>query len=338
MVVTLIQNRNKISKKAMEEVMGFFEPDLLLIENSLKKHFASHISFVNQVSGHILFAGGKRLRPLLTVCAARLCGFEGEDIYDLAAVPEYLHAASLLHDDVVDGGEKRRGKTPAYKLWGNSAAVLVGDFMYARAIELATRFEDIRIARAISKTVALMAEGEIIQLLHAKVPSFDEETYFKVVDRKTASLISTSCRIGAYLAKGSRDKVDAISGYGLLVGQAFQLVDDLLDYMADSEELGKAVGTDLAEGKLTLPIVVGLEKASPEQRERLKAILSQGYVTPSEFKWVKEVLLETGAIKYTYTRAKGLINSACERLDIFPHSEIMENLKVLAGYVLERRK
>lgn len=337
-MVNLIHSNQKVSKKAMEEVMDFFRPDLMKIETTLKRHFASHISFVNQVSGHILFAGGKRLRPLLTVCAARLCGFEGEEVYDLSAVPEYLHAASLLHDDVVDGGEKRRGKTPAYKIWGNSAAVLVGDFLYARAIELATRFEDIRIARAISKTVALMAEGEIIQLLHAKVPSFDEDTYFRVVDRKTAALISTSCRIGAYFAGGSMERVEAISNYGLFVGQAFQLVDDVLDYTADAEEFGKAIGTDLAEGKLTLPIVVAMERAGAEKRERLNAILGQGYITPADFRWVKELLLETGGLKYTVNKARTLIKTACDRLEVFPPSTTRENLKILARYVLERRR
>ncbi len=331
---------NKISgsKRSFDQVMDFFQPDFVKIETTLKKHFASHISFVNQVSSHIIFAGGKRLRPLLTVCAAKLCDYNSEDIYDLSAVPEYLHAASLLHDDVVDAGEMRRGKTPAYKIWGNSAAVLVGDFLYARAIELATRFEDIRIARAISKTVALMSEGEIIQLLHAKVPSFDEKTYFDIIYRKTAALISTSCRIGAIMAKGSLDEIEALSNYGLCIGQAFQMVDDVLDYTADSSEFGKVIGTDLAEGKLTLPIVVALERASRKNRDRLMNLLCQGYASMSDFNWVRELLMETGGIHYTIKKARGLVDLACESLDIFPDSLIKSNMKVLALYVLERKK
>ncbi len=326
------------SKKSLKEVMDFFQPDFVKIETTLKRHFASHISFVNQVSSHIIFAGGKRLRPLLTVCSAKLCNYQSDDIYDLAAVPEYLHAASLLHDDVVDAGEMRRGKTPAYKIWGNSAAVLVGDFLYARAIELATRFEDIRIARAISKTVALMSEGEIIQLLHAKVPSFDEKTYLDVIYRKTAALISTSCRIGAIMAGGTLDEIEALTNYGLCIGQAFQMVDDVLDYTADSTEFGKVIGTDLAEGKLTLPIVVALEKASRKNRDRLMNLLCQGYASTSDFNWVRELLMETGGIQYTIKKAKNLVDRACESLDIFPDSMIKTNMKVLALYVLERKK
>ncbi len=325
-------------KKSLKEVMDFFHPDFVKIETTLKRHFASHISFVNQVSSHILFAGGKRLRPLLTVCSARLCNYEDSDIYELSAVPEYLHAASLLHDDVVDAGEMRRGKTPAYKIWGNSAAVLVGDFLYARAIELATRFEDVRIARAISKTVALMSEGEIMQLLHAKVPSFDEKTYLDVIYRKTAALISTSCRIGAIMAGGSMDEVEALTNYGLYIGQAFQMVDDVLDYTADSSEFGKVIGTDLAEGKLTLPIVVALEKASKNDREKLMSLLCQGYSSTSDFKWVKGLLMQTGGIQYTIKKAKNMIDQACKSLDIFPDSVIKTNMKILALYVLERKK
>ncbi len=326
------------SKKSLKEVMDFFQPDFVKIETTLKRHFASHISFVNQVSSHIIFAGGKRLRPLLTVCSAKLCSYNSEDIYDLSAVPEYLHAASLLHDDVVDAGEMRRGKTPAYKIWGNSAAVLVGDFLYARAIELATRFEDIRIARAISKTVALMSEGEIIQLLHAKVPSFDEKTYLDVIYRKTAALISTSCRIGAIMAGGSLDEIEALSNYGLYIGQAFQMVDDVLDYTGDSNEFGKAIGTDLAEGKLTLPIVVALERAPRKSRDRLMNMLCQGYASTSDFHWARQLLLETGGIQYTIKKARNLVDLACENLDIFPDSMIKTNMKVLAMYVLERKK
>ncbi len=326
------------SKKSLKQVMDFFQPDFVKIETTLKKHFASHISFVNQISSHIIFAGGKRLRPLLTVCAGKLCDYHSEDIYDLSAVPEYLHAASLLHDDVVDAGEMRRGQTPAYKIWGNSAAVLVGDFLYARAIELATRFEDIRIARAISKTVALMSEGEIIQLLHAKVPSFDEKTYLDVIYRKTAALISTSCRIGAIMAGGSLEEIEALSNYGLYIGQAFQMVDDVLDYTGDSNEFGKAIGTDLAEGKLTLPIVVALERASRKNRDRLMNLLCQGYASSSDFNWARELLLETGGIQYTIKKARSLIDLACESLDLFPDSLIKTNMKVLALYVLERKK
>ncbi len=321
-----------------KEILKRFEPEFKRIEAALQRHFSSHISFVNEISAHILFAGGKRLRPLLTVCAARLCGKDGDDPYELSAVPEYLHAASLLHDDVVDAGQMRRGRPPAYKIWGNSPAVLVGDFLYARAIHLASSFGDVRIARAISETVALMSEGEIIQLLHAKNPRFDEETYFKVIDRKTAALISTSCRIGALLGNGSERKVDALARYGLSLGQAFQMIDDVLDYTADTQELGKAVGTDLAEGKVTLPIVKALKEAGPGARKRLISLLGQGLPSKEKLEWVRNLLEATGGIAYTRRKAEALIASACQHLDIFPKTQVREFMKGLARYVLERKK
>lgn len=325
-------------RPALDNILDFCKPDFARIEQALSRHFSSHISFVNEISRHILFAGGKRLRPLLTVCSARLCGKNHEDVYDLSAVPEYLHAASLLHDDVVDEGEMRRGRTPAYKIWGNKATVLVGDFLYARAIELASRFGDVRIARAIAETVALMSEGEIIQLLQAKNPNFDEDTYLEIIDRKTASLISVSCRIGALLAKAGESEVQALTDYGICLGRAFQMIDDILDYTADADELGKAIGTDLAEGKITLPIVIALEKASPGERKRLLKVLEDGSPPHEDLLWVKDLLANIGGLDYTRRRAKALIISACEGLETFAQSETRDLLQGLAWFVLERRK
>jgi len=322
----------------VKNILDSFKPDFEKIEQVLSRHFTSHIPFVNEVSRYILFAEGKRLRPLLTVCAARLCGKDDDAVFDLSAVPEYLHAASLLHDDVVDGGVMRRGKSPAYKIWGNKATVLVGDFLYGRAIELASRFEDTRIAETIAETVALMSEGEIIQLLQAKTPSFDEETYLEIINRKTASLISASCKIGALLAGAGKSKVQALSDYGLYMGQAFQMIDDILDYTADASELGKAIGTDLAEGKITLPLVVAIEKASSREKERLLQVLSDGNSSEKEFVWVKDLLSNTGGLDYTRSRAKVLVGLACENLEIFAPLETKDLLHGLAWFVLERHK
>ena len=319
-------------------ILDSFKPDFEKIEQVLNRHFASHIPFVNKVSQYILFAGGKRLRPLLTVCAARLCGRDDDAVFGLSAVPEYLHAASLLHDDVVDGGVMRRGKSPAYKIWGNKATVLVGDFLYGRAIELASRFGDTRIAEAIAETVALMSEGEIIQLLQAKTPSFDEETYLEIISRKTASLISASCKIGALLAGAGKSEVQALSDYGLYMGQAFQMIDDILDYTADAGELGKTIGTDLAEGKITLPLVVAIEKASSREKERLLQVLSGGNPSEKEFVWVKDLLANTGGLDYTRSRAKALVGLACESLETFAPLETRDLLHGLAWFVLERHK
>jgi octaprenyl-diphosphate synthase len=319
-------------------ILDSFKPDFEKIEQVLSRHFASHIPFVNEISQYILFAEGKRLRPLLTVCAARLCGRDDEAVFDLSAVPEYLHAASLSHDDIVDGGMIRRGRSSAYKIWGNKATVLVGDFLYARAIELASRFGDNRIATAIAETVALMSEGEIIQLLQAKNPSFDEETYLEIIKRKTASLISASCKIGALLAGAKKSKIQALSDYGLYLGQAFQMIDDILDYTADASELGKAIGTDLAEGKITLPLVVAIEKASSREKEILLQVLRGANPSEEELVWVKNLLSSTGGLDYTRSRAKALVTLACEGLETFASSETKDLLHGLARFVLGRSK
>ncbi|MGB9712815.1 MAG: polyprenyl synthetase family protein [Dissulfurimicrobium sp.] len=319
----------------LEQLKPYFER----LDSRMSSCFASHMPFINEITGHILFAGGKKVRPLLTVLSAILCGREIDEAYDLALVPEYLHAASLLHDDVVDDGKLRRGKPPAYTIWGNKATVLAGDFLYARAIELATRFEDIRIARVTAETVALMSEGEVMQLLHSKNPDFfDEQTYMDIIYRKTAALISMSCKIGALFAGADDTRVNALSNYGLCLGKAFQMIDDLLDYTADTKEFGKAVGADLAEGKLTLPLVYGLSIASPKEKSEIFLILKKDKHSPEELAWIKDLLETKGAFKYTKDKAEELIRIGCNGLDIFGSSETAGILKRLARFVVERRK
>ncbi|NIA08452.1 MAG: polyprenyl synthetase family protein [Nitrospiraceae bacterium] len=327
-----------IHRSGPDNIMDSFKTDFEQIEQVLNKHFSSHEPFINKVIQYILFAEGKRLRPLLTVCSARLCGKNDKAVYNLSVVPEYLHAASLLHDDVVDGGKMRRGRTPAYKIWGNKAAVLVGDFLFAKAIDLASRFGIINIAKTIAKTVALMSEGEIIQLLQMEAQRFDEATYMEIIYKKTASLISTSCRIGALLAGAEEEKVEALGNYGLYLGQAFQIIDDILDYTAKPNELGKALGTDLAEGTLTLPLVVAIKKASARERERLVQILKGGNPSHEDFIWVSNMLVSTGGTDYARGQAKALISSACEALEVFPGSKTKDSLQELAWFVLDRRK
>lgn len=322
----------------MGELLDFFTHDFDRIEASLRQRFESENPFINEVCGHILFAGGKRIRPLLTVCAARLCNCSDGRAYELSAVPEYLHAASLLHDDVVDGGILRRGRPAAYTIWGNKAVVLVGDFLYARAIELATRFDNVPIARTIAETVALMSEGEIIQLLKAKAGSLDEKTYMDIIHRKTGALISASCAIGAHLAGADKTKVDALSEFGRLIGLAFQMVDDVLDYASDPQDLGKAVGTDLAEGKTTLPLLIAMERSGAGDRSRITRILASEEASDDDHAWVHDLLAGTGALDDTRKRAQTYIEEACGRISIFEPTETRDRLMGLARYILERKK
>ncbi len=325
----------------MSKVHPILEPclkDLSTIESVLSDHFKSYVPFITEVSSYILFAGGKRLRPLLTVLAARLCGRHDQQVYELSAVPEYLHVASLLHDDVVDAGELRRGRPPAYKKWGNKAAILTGDFLYARAIYLASNFGDVRIASTIAKTVSLMAEGEVLQLLRAKTIDFDENTYNDVIYRKTAALIHASCKIGALWAGAEEKKIVALEEYGIKLGLAFQMIDDLLDYTADTSELGKKTGTDLAEGKITLPVVIAFQRVDERDRRYLKRLFESKIVLDKDFDRVKDILLDTGAATYTKEKAKELIDDACEGLSCFAQVKEKRVLEDIARYVIERRK
>ncbi len=323
--------------KSVKDLLSQYNADFELIESAMKKHFSSHVPLVNEVSEHILFSGGKRLRPLLAVISSRLCGRNEDILFDLSIVPEYLHAASLLHDDVIDEGLLRRGKEPAYKVWGNKAAVLAGDYLYARAIDLASQFGDTRIAEAISKTVAFMAEGEIIQLLEIDNPSYSEEIYDDIIFRKTASLISCSCKIGALFANGSEEEIKALEDYGRNLGMAFQIVDDLLDFTADEKDLGKRLGTDLAEGKVTLPILTALKNGPRDDTERLKSILVKKSSDPKDLEWVRYMLLKSGSLDYSYGRAKNCIDHALKCLEPFDNSKEKELFHELALFVLKRK-
>ncbi len=323
--------------KSVKDLLSQYNADFELIESAMKKHFSSHVPLVNEVSEHILFSGGKRLRPLLAVISSRLCGRNEDILFDLSIVQEYLHAASLLHDDVIDEGLLRRGKEPAYKVWGNKAAVLAGDYLYARAIDLASQFGDTRIAEAISKTVAFMAEGEIIQLLEIDNPSYSEEIYDDIIFRKTASLISCSCKIGALFANGSEEEIRALEDYGRNLGMAFQIVDDLLDFTADEKDLGKRLGTDLAEGKVTLPILTALKNGPRDDTERLKSILVKKSSDPKDLEWVRYMLLKSGSLDYSYGRAKNCIDHALKCLEPFDNSKEKELFHELALFVLKRK-
>ena len=323
----------------MTHFLNGLEPVFNKIENAMTRRFSSHLPFVNEVSEYILFSGGKRIRPFLSVCSARICGHDGDEaVYDLSVVPEYLHAASLLHDDVIDGGEVRRGKPAAYKVWGNKATVLVGDHLYAKAIELASSFNDVRISKTISGTVALMSEGEIIQLLESQKSSFNEETYYKIIHRKTAALISASCRIGALFAGADDEKVEALTTYGHNLGLVFQIVDDMLDFTADEDELGKSLGKDLSEGKITLPIAHAMAKSSKDDHETLLRILAFENITQEDLNRVCDILEKTGSLNMCRKKAESLINEACKKLSLFPDSATKTLLLELAAYVLKRRR
>ncbi len=245
-----------------ERILARVEPDLLQINKALAENLDPKTPLVEKVAGHILFAGGKRLRPLLMVLGARLCNYQHSDIFTYAIMGEYLHAATLLHDDLIDGGELRRGRPAAHTVYGPEIAVLTGDFLLARAIQMAAQTQNIDVVQTITGITEAMSIGEIDQLDHIGDSGLTEDQYMEIIRRKTAILFEGTCRCGALIADAPSDPVDALTTYGYHLGMAFQIADDLLDYTADSTTLGKKAGADLREGKLTLPLIRALKAAS----------------------------------------------------------------------------
>jgi octaprenyl-diphosphate synthase len=325
-------------KTLKEKILDAIEPDLAAIEGELTANLEPHVPLVSHVAKYILFSGGKRIRPVLMVLSARLCGYEGSFDKTLSVVFEYLHAATLLHDDLVDGAEVRRGNPVAYSIWGNPATVLVGDFLLARSMSIATKTGIMPIVETITQTTADMSEGEIHQLVHRGNPGLSESEYMEVIRRKTACLIQAACRVGALLAGASQDKVDALTQYGQDLGCAFQLLDDLLDYIADAEVLGKATGTDLKEGKMTLPLIHAVSQASDNDRQQIDRIIRSEAETEGDFETILQLVKKYGGIPYTKEKAKALVDRAKVCLEAFESSSTRCLLENLADYVLMRDK
>src|SRR3972149_5637726 len=261
----------------LQQVFGLYEPELKIVEDRLKDFFKSIASPIPLIGKHLIDSGGKRLRPLLLILSADISGFKGEARLDLAGIIESIHAASLLHDDVVDAAEVRRGKLPAHSIWGNQIVILVGDFLYANALRLAVLQKNQKIMETLSEATTRMTEGEILQLTKTGDPDIAEEDYFKIISAKTGALISAACRIGAILGSLPEEKANALSNFGMKTGIAFQVADDILDYMADEKKLGKRLGKDLKEGKTTLPLIYLLKTASNTEVEEVKSLIRDGF-------------------------------------------------------------
>ncbi len=321
-----------------EEILKAIAPDLEKIETALQQNFQSYLPFINEVSRHILFAGGKRLRPLLMVLSARLCGKETDPrAYRLSVLFEYLHAATLLHDDVVDQAEFRRGRKAAHHLWGNQAVILVGDFLYSRAIRIAVEEGNMDVLDVISRTTTLMSEGEILQLLNLDNFSLDEDGYYEVIYRKTAVLLSAACEVGAIYAKRNHSERELLKKFGEYLGYAFQITDDLLDYTGASKETGKDVGTDFKEGKVTLPFILAAAEASYEDRKRLVELLRDGEPTPHKFAETCQLMAKYRAFEKTKEKARIFVEKALEILANFEESPTRTLLEKIAQFILVRK-
>lgn len=308
--------------------------DMAAVDALIRRRLSSHVALINQIASHIIDGGGKRLRPTLHVLAARAAGYEGEAHTQLAAVIEFIHTSTLLHDDVVDESGLRRGRQTANAMWGNAASVLVGDFLYSRSFQMMVELDDMCIMRVLADTTNTIAEGEVLQLLNIGNPDIDEAAYLGVIERKTAVLFAAATQLGGVLGKLPAAQTTALREYGMQLGYAFQIADDLLDYVSDTDTLGKNIGDDLAEGKPTLPLIYALEKASPKQVTSLRQAIEQGGRGPLND--VIDFIRQCGALERTRNLAQGHADAAREALACLPASKWRDALMAVADYAVER--
>jgi octaprenyl-diphosphate synthase len=315
-------------------IQALARDDRAAVDRLITERLRSDVVLINQLGSYIIGNGGKRLRPLILLLAARALSYQGKDHIALAAIVEFIHTATLLHDDVVDGSELRRGQKTANVVWGNEASVLVGDFLYSRAFEMMVEVNSLRVMGILANTTNVIAEGEVMQLMNCGNPDITEDEYFRVIYSKTARLFEAAGQLSAVITGQSGEIEDAMAAYGRHLGCAFQLIDDVLDYRADAGQLGKNVGDDLAEGKTTLPLIHALRTGQPDQQQLLREAILNGGVEQLEN--VLRTIESTGSIAYTARRAEDEARTACEALAVIPETPYKQALIALAHFAVRR--
>jgi len=318
----------------LEDLKTLTDGDMLRVNQVITDNLASEVVLINQLSQHIILSGGKRLRPMLVILAAKACQYQGEEDALLAAVVEFIHTATLLHDDVVDDSDMRRGKQTASTIWGNEAAVLVGDYLYSRAFQMMVCAQSMTIMDLLANTTNTIAQGEVLQLLNVRNPDTSEAKYHQVIYAKTACLFEAASRIGALLGGVTAEQELALQKYGRHLGVAFQLIDDALDYSAQSDTLGKNVGDDLAEGKPTLPLIRAMEIGNAEQKALIREAIENG--NTERFDEINRAIVDTGALQYTIDQAQSESDAAKREIASLEDSDYKQALIFLADYAVER--
>jgi len=311
------------------------EPQFEAVNDYIVNHLGSNVPLVEKIGHYIVESGGKRLRPLLVLLSANAVGYAGEKHVPLAAIIEFIHTATLLHDDVVDNSDLRRGKDTANAKWGNAPSVLVGDFLYSRAFQVMVEIGSMDIMQVISNATNVIAEGEVLQLLNAKNPDTTEDAYMQVILGKTAMLFEAATEAGAILAECPAEQREALRLYGRHLGIAFQLVDDVMDYLSTAEEMGKNVGDDLAEGKPTLPLIHAMREGSDEERLLIRQAIRKGGL--EDLDPIMQIVQKTGAITYTQERAQAEADKAIAALNALPETSFKETLTQLAHMAVKRK-
>lgn len=319
----------------LKQIQALASTDMTAVNDLIYSQLHSDVALINQLGIYIVNSGGKRMRPMLSVLAARAIGYEGKDHLSIAAIIEFIHTSTLLHDDVVDESDMRRGRETANALFGNSASVLVGDFLYSRSFQMMTSIKDLRVMEVLADTTNVVAEGEVLQLMNCNDPDTTEESYMQVIYCKTARLFEAATQLAAVIAKEDPKIEQALADYGKHLGTAFQLVDDIMDYTADAKEMGKNVGDDLAEGKPTLPLLYAMAHGNDEQRQLIRDAIEH-CTGMDHLEDILAAMKETGSLVYTQRKAEQEADKAINALHIIPDSDYKEALVALAHVAANR--
>lgn len=319
------------------EVFDLVSDDLKKVETELSKNVMSQVPLIPKVGEYILASGGKRFRPMILILAAKLCGYTGIQHIFVASIFEFIHTATLLHDDVIDKAEVRRGASSVNSLWGNETSVLMGDYFFSKSFSLMMRVGDLKVMRILSDATTSLAEGEIMELMKCKDPYISEKDYISIITMKTAVLISAACRVGAVLGNAALEDEEALEGFGLNLGIAFQLIDDMLDYISTEKEFGKTIGKDLCEGKITLPLIYTLKVCSPSDRGQIIRVIEADEQKQQDVFAVIDLVKYYKGPEHTYERAKAYIKTAKEYMRNFDSLKEKQALLATADYVIERK-
>ncbi len=318
----------------ISEVRNLVDSDMHAVNDLILKRLVSDVVLINQIGHYIINSGGKRLRPMLVLLAARALGYSGSQHIDIAAIIEFIHTATLLHDDVVDESDMRRSNETANAVWGNAASVLVGDFLYSRSFEMMVDVDRMPVMEILSHATNRIAEGEVLQLLNCNDPDVDEEKYREVILRKTAVLFEAGTQLGAVLCQADKNTEQKMAEYGLHLGIAFQMIDDALDYGSSDTDIGKNIGDDLAEGKPTLPLIRAMQQCPDDQKDRLRTVIEKG--GGDQIDEVLSIIQATDAIEYTFQQAELEADKAIKALDGIADSNYKQALITLANYAVKR--
>ncbi len=321
---------------SMEEVWEAFRPELNEVEAKIQTHLDSHAPLIHTVADHILSGGGKRIRPLLLILSARLFGYVENHYLLLGSLIEFIHTATLLHDDVIDEADMRRGKPTARRVWGNQASILVGDYLYSQAMALIASFHNHSINEIMADACRKMAEGEVLQLCANSQPDLTEQAYLKIIEYKTATLVAASCKVGAIIGGASLEEQTALSRFGFNLGMAFQLADDRLDYSADQTRLGKSLGQDIRQGMITLPLLHLLQTCSSSEQSWLKEKIQSHSVDDQDLERILELMRAQGSLAYATSRAREYIEASALDLAPFPDSPAKRSLAIVSCYMVNR--